>query len=152
MAALILLLAAPLPALGDSEKVTICHAAGQEGTDQFITLELAYPAVYGPGGHFNEDGTPQAGHEADYLGPCVVESTTTTEAPTTTLEESTTTTTEASTTTEAPTSTIGGTAVTSTLPFTGVDTDSMAGIALSLMAAGTAAVVFGRSRADEPVL
>lgn len=52
------------------EKVTICHAAGLDGTLHFETLELAYPAVYGEGGHFNEGGTPQAGHEDDYLGAC----------------------------------------------------------------------------------
>lgn len=58
------------PVTAQAEKVIICHAAGLEGTDQFVTLELAYPAVYGPGGHFNENGTTQAGHEDDYLGPC----------------------------------------------------------------------------------
>ena len=26
--------------------------------------------MFGQAGHFNEDGTPQAGHEQDYLGPC----------------------------------------------------------------------------------
>ena len=54
-----------------SQTITICHAAGQAGTLMFVTLNLPYPAVYGNGGHFNENGTPQAGHENDYLGPCV---------------------------------------------------------------------------------
>src|SRR3990172_9622991 len=52
------------------EMITICHAAGQAGTTQFTTLHLPYVAVYGQAGHFNEDGTPRAGHEDDYLGPC----------------------------------------------------------------------------------
>ena len=51
-------------------KVTICHAAGLAGTTKYVTLTLAYPAVYGPAGHFYENGTPRAGHEQDYLGPC----------------------------------------------------------------------------------
>lgn len=56
---------------GPPERFTICHAAGLAGTTQFITLEdLPYPAVFGPGGHFNEDGTPAAGHEQDYMGAC----------------------------------------------------------------------------------
>ena len=53
-----------------AETITICHAAGQDGTLMFVTLNLPYQAVYGVGGHFNENGTPQAGHENDYLGPC----------------------------------------------------------------------------------
>jgi outer membrane biosynthesis protein TonB len=52
------------------DKVTICHAAGLDDTTKFVTLTIAYPAVYGPAGHFNENGTTQAGHEQDYLGPC----------------------------------------------------------------------------------
>jgi len=52
------------------ETVTICHAAGQEGTTQFVTLTLPYDSVYGQAGHFNEGGTSLAGHEQDYLGPC----------------------------------------------------------------------------------
>lgn len=50
--------------------VTICHAAGQVGTLQYITLTLPENAVYGQAGHFNENGTPNAGHENDYLGAC----------------------------------------------------------------------------------
>ena len=52
------------------DKVTICHASGLAGTTKFETLTLAYPAVYGEAGHFYENGTPRAGHEEDYLGPC----------------------------------------------------------------------------------
>ena len=55
------------------EKVTLCHAAGQEGTLQFTTLTIAYNAAFGQAGHFNEDGTPTAGHENDYLGACNVQ-------------------------------------------------------------------------------
>ena len=52
------------------EKVTICHAAGLEGTDQFVEVTAAYPAIYGQAGHFLENGTPRAGHEDDYVGSC----------------------------------------------------------------------------------
>ena len=51
-------------------KVTICHAAGLAGTTQYVTLTIAWQAVYGEAGHFYENGTPRAGHEQDYLGPC----------------------------------------------------------------------------------
>lgn len=55
------------------EKVTICHAAGRDDTEHYIELTVGWSAVYGPAGHFYENGTPQAGHEHDYLGPCVGE-------------------------------------------------------------------------------
>lgn len=55
---------------GGQDKVTICHAAGQAGTTHFNTLTIGYNAVYGPAGHFYENGTPRAGHEQDYLGAC----------------------------------------------------------------------------------
>jgi hypothetical protein len=72
------------PALADPpEKVTICHAAGlASGPANWITLTLPWNAVYGQAGHFNENGTPQAGHEQDYLGACLTEEPTPTqEAP-----------------------------------------------------------------------
>ena len=50
--------------------VTICHAAGLDGTTQYVTLTLNANAVYGQSGHFKEPGTPNAGHEDDYEGPC----------------------------------------------------------------------------------
>jgi hypothetical protein len=57
-----------------ADKITICHAAGQEGTTHFNTLNLSPSAVYansqGNGGHFTADGTPAAGHEDDYFGAC----------------------------------------------------------------------------------
>jgi hypothetical protein len=52
------------------EKVTICHAAGLDGTTHYETLTIGYSAVYGPAGHFYENGTTRAGHEQDYLGEC----------------------------------------------------------------------------------
>jgi hypothetical protein len=52
------------------EKVTLCHAAGLNDTTKFVTLTVGWPAAFGPAGHFYENGTPRAGHEQDYLGPC----------------------------------------------------------------------------------
>lgn len=64
--------------------VTLCHAAGLDGTTHYETLTIAYPAAYGPAGHLNENGTPQAGHEDDYLGACTGDTTPTpTPTPTT---------------------------------------------------------------------
>ena len=77
-AALALLVAGVIMAMATSpvdagnHKVTICHAAGQAGTTHFVTLTISENAVYGPAGHFNENGTTQAGHEEDYLGACRV--------------------------------------------------------------------------------
>ena len=67
-----LLFAAPALATGDEEpKVTICHVAGLASDPaNYITLTIGYSAVYGPAGHFYENGTPQAGHEQDTLGEC----------------------------------------------------------------------------------
>ena len=56
--------------LTTDDKVTLCHAAGQDGTTKFVTLTISYNAAFGQAGHFYEDGTPRAGHEDDYLGPC----------------------------------------------------------------------------------
>ena len=51
--------------------VTFCHVAGrEEDPANTVTLTLPYNAVFGHAGHFNEDGTPKAGHEQDHLGPC----------------------------------------------------------------------------------
>ena len=51
--------------------VTFCHVAGrEEDPANTVTLTLPYNAVFGQAGHFNEDGTPNAGHEQDHLGPC----------------------------------------------------------------------------------
>lgn len=56
---------------GPPQMVTICHAAGQAGTTKFVTLTIPYNAAFGQAGHFGENGTPNAGHEQDYLGACV---------------------------------------------------------------------------------
>lgn len=80
--------------------VTFCHVAGlAEDPANTVTLTLPYQAVFGQAGHFNEDGTPNAGHEHDYLGECQPETTTTTVIVTTTVPEVTTTTQNDSTTT-----------------------------------------------------
>ena len=63
--------ASPMSLEGQSESVTFCHVAGSaEDPANIVTLTLPYTAVFGQAGHFNEDGTPKAGHEQDYLGPC----------------------------------------------------------------------------------
>ena len=80
----------PVVANATNDKVTICHAAGLAGTTHFVTLTISSNAVYGPGGHFNENGTTQAGHEQDYLGACEGDETTTTTDTTTTTETETT--------------------------------------------------------------
>ncbi len=59
-----------VPVLAAEHQVTICHAAGRDGTLQFVTMTIGWNAVDGPDGHLNENGTPQAGHEQDYLGAC----------------------------------------------------------------------------------
>lgn len=59
-------------------EVTFCHIAGLASDPaNSVTLTLPPQAVYGNGGHFNENGTTQAGHENDYLGPCQGDTTTT---------------------------------------------------------------------------
>lgn len=72
IAGLILLTGLAGSASASQEKVTLCHAAGLDGTTHYVTLTVGYNAAYGPAGHFYENGTPRAGHEQDYLGPCVV--------------------------------------------------------------------------------
>ena len=90
IAILVLCVAAPAMA---AEQVTLCHGAGQDDTTHFVTLTIAEEAAYGQAGHFNENGTPRAGHEQDYLGACPIDETTTT--TTTVTDETTTTTTTA---------------------------------------------------------
>ncbi|HLF61139.1 MAG TPA: hypothetical protein VI980_08180 [Acidimicrobiia bacterium] len=117
--------------------VTICHAAGLDGTTHYVTLTIPENAVYGQAGHFYENGTTRAGHEDDYLGECRVttttteptttstqvtttatEPTTTSTQATTTTSEATTTTTEATTTTTDPTTTTTDPTTTTTDPTT----------------------------------
>lgn len=75
------LFASPVTA---NSKVTICHAAGREGTTKYITLNISENAVYGRkgnAGHFEENGTPRAGHEQDYFGPCLTDTESSTPTP-----------------------------------------------------------------------
>lgn len=99
-----LMLSVPLAATVQ-ETFTICHAAGQVGTLQYVELTLPFEAVFGEAGHFFENGTPRAGHEEDILGLCPQETTTT--QPTTSSSSTTTITT--TTTTLATTTTFGET-------------------------------------------
>ena len=89
IAILVFCVAAPAMA---ADFVTLCHGAGQDDTTQFVTLTIAEQAAYGQAGHFNENGTPQAGHEQDYLGACLIDDSTTT-TTTTGVDDTTTTTT-----------------------------------------------------------
>jgi hypothetical protein len=76
--ALVLVLTLSSTVIAKSDKITICHAAGQDGTTKFVTLTISENAVYGRkgnAGHFEENGTPRAGHEQDYFGACVAEET-----------------------------------------------------------------------------
>jgi hypothetical protein len=45
-------------------KVTICHAAGLAGTTHYIEITIS---VNGLNGHFDNNGTPRAGHEQDFI-------------------------------------------------------------------------------------
>ena len=78
-AAIILAAVWRIPALAARPvMITICHAAGlADEPAQWVELTLPYDAVYGPAGHFSEPGSPNAGHERDYEGPCVIEATAT---------------------------------------------------------------------------
>lgn len=80
LASVILLIVLPLTALANSDKVTICHAAGREGTTKYITLTISEKALKG---HFHNNGTPKAGHEDDYMGPCESPSTSGSASPST---------------------------------------------------------------------
>jgi hypothetical protein len=122
------LLAIPVFA-AQPEKVIVCHAAGQEGTTKFVTLEVPATETGFPQGHYTEDGTPLAGHEADYLGPCIVDTTTTTQATTTTTVPPTTTTTSVPPTTvtvpRVPSTTGGVLPTSTTIPTVGPDIEEL---------------------------
>jgi hypothetical protein len=110
------------PTLDAQGKITICHAAGLEGTTHFETITIAPSAVFGPGGHFNENGTTQAGHEEDHFGPCTEEETGETPTPTATTQPSNTPTQTATPgATDTPTQTATSEAATAT-PTTEVAT------------------------------
>jgi hypothetical protein len=55
------------PAETPEKKVTICHVDGKVGSSKYQVLTIGYNAVYGPGGHLNEGGSTQAGHEFDFV-------------------------------------------------------------------------------------
>ena len=121
------------------EMITICHAAGQAGTTQFVTLTLPYVAVYGQAGHFNEDGTPQAGHEQDYLGACSEPSVTPTITPTPSLSPTPT-----PTDSITPTITVSPTPKENQCPV-GQEWDSGLHICIDCDGGGTCEVVIGSS-------
>lgn len=103
-----------------ADKITICHATG---AGKYVTLVLPPKAVYGSkerSGHFNENGTPAAGHEDDYLGPCLPPPTppTTTTTPPTTTRPSTTTTSTTTTSTVVTTSSSSSIPTSTTSPTT----------------------------------
>lgn len=158
----VLALAGPAHAV-QPEMVTICHAAGLDGTTHYVTLTLPYTAVYGQAGHFNEPGTPNAGHEDDYEGACIVEVTTTTLPEVTTTVPQETTTVPDVTTVPDPTTVPAGPTTTavappvvpegpaagptplnstpgSTLPFTGSSTLPLLLVGVALVASGGLAV------------
>jgi hypothetical protein len=85
---------------GDNHKVVICHAAGQAGTTKYVTIEVDEHALKG---HFDENGTPQAGHEQDYMGACHTDTTPTDTTPTDTTPTTPTETTPTTPTTTTPT-------------------------------------------------
>jgi hypothetical protein len=72
LAAIALLFTLVLPTLATkSDKVYVCHAAGQaDQPANWVTLYVPATESGYPQGHFTEQGTQEAGHEQDYLGPC----------------------------------------------------------------------------------
>jgi hypothetical protein len=49
---------------GPDPKITICHAAGRAGTTKYVTITMS---SNGQNGHITERGTPEAGHEQDFI-------------------------------------------------------------------------------------
>jgi hypothetical protein len=47
--------------------ITICHVVRWAGKTKYFPLTLPIRAVYGRGGHLNENGTPLRGHEQDFI-------------------------------------------------------------------------------------
>lgn len=75
-----------------ADTVTICHAAGQDGTTTYVRIVTSANAT---AGHFDNSGTPKAGHEDDILlvgeQQCPAPTTVTTVPVTTTTPQTTTT-------------------------------------------------------------
>lgn len=139
------------------QKIYICHAAGLEGTTQYVTLHLPPEAVYGQAGHFYENGTPRAGHEQDYLGKCHEEPSDTT-VPEDTTPDTTVPETTADTTPETTAATTTSTSVAvddppvpttqpAELPTTGSTVNGLMAAGLALVAAGTSLRIAARRRA-----
>lgn len=74
MALVLQVVMSPSTVSAAKDEVCICHAAGLDGTTHFVTVCANRTAIFGQAGHFYEDGTPRAGHEEDYLGPCAAPS------------------------------------------------------------------------------
>ncbi len=53
----------------DNERYTICHVAGlaAQPANYIILRDMPWQAIFGQAGHFEENGTPRAGHEQDFL-------------------------------------------------------------------------------------
>ncbi len=66
----------------EPQAITLCYAVDEGGAVRYETGVKSFDEVYGKGGYFNEDGTPQIGHEKDYLGECITPNPPATEAPT----------------------------------------------------------------------
>lgn len=50
---------------------TICHVAGlADDPANLVTITVAISAAIGQAGHFDENGSTNAGHEQDYVGAC----------------------------------------------------------------------------------
>jgi hypothetical protein len=152
IATLTLCLAVPVLA---ADTVTICHAAGLAGTTQFTTLTIPESAA---SAHFNDDGTPAAGHEDDYLGACAGDIVTTT---TTVIEETIVTVVELPTDTGFPTTTpttlpydevgsvVAGLTVTASVPFEDPSLTSGLSIA-ALQTAGSRSATPGVAMTELP--
>jgi len=55
----------------NSTHFDICHVAGLASDPaNYVDLNIPIVAIVGPAGHFNENGTPNAGHENDSFGVC----------------------------------------------------------------------------------
>lgn len=63
------------------QEITLCYAVEDGSAVRYETGVKSFDEVYGKGGHFNEDGTPQLGHEKDYLGKCITPEPPATEEP-----------------------------------------------------------------------
>lgn len=53
------------PSLAKAAKVTVCHAAGRDGTTKYVSITISGNAGQNP--HIDDNGTTRAGHEDDYF-------------------------------------------------------------------------------------